>query len=213
MLSTTDVTVVDIFGTSAWSKNEDLTDPADITRLRQEEERRALARADCALVLHEYPEALLRGYTAWNAPLHESDEGLSREISETLRADLETATHVYFPLAVGDHVDHLIVAQQAETLLPELHARDVKVYLYEDLPYARYGGVEEALERAREVFSLEPFEIDISDVIDKKICILGEYSSQLGDADLVKVREFSHEKNKLRKNVERIWKLKSQSPR
>ncbi len=82
---------------------------------------------------------------------------------------------LYFPLAVGNHVDHQL------TYLAgcELAARGHRVLFYEDFPYA---AVDDTLERriSQLPLKLQPVLTDIHATLDDKIIAIGEYGSQLG---------------------------------
>jgi len=186
-----DFHVVDIFGTCAWTTTDQNFTSEELTRINQSEERAVAQKAGVGLTIYEYPEALLRNYRKWNAKrLHSSDVALAKNILETIKHHALGASRVYFPLAPGHHVDHVIVHNQMPVLYELLIDSGVEVYLYEDLPYSWYGDVEERISTLKRHYTLKPTLIDISDVYVRKEALLSLYASQLGEDELRKVKEY-----------------------
>jgi len=202
-----DVHVVDIFATCAWTTDEANFSSEELTVINQTEERKLAKEVGVALSLYEYPEALLRGYKEWNAPqLLADDASLAVEINKTMKEHIKGVKQVYFPLAPGHHVDHVIVHEQMTKLFDEMAGVDIEVYVYEDLPYSWYGGVDERIASLQETFQVVPEVFDITDRYEQKEELLGIYKSQLGVDDLRKVREYSASIMP-GKYSERIWKI------
>jgi LmbE family N-acetylglucosaminyl deacetylase len=203
-----DFTVVTIFGTCAWTALPERYPLEDVTRLNQLEERQALAEAGCELVLHEYPEALFRGYRKWNTKRpHTDDRVLAKQIKATIQDNITAAQRVYFPLAPGRHIDHVLVADRLHELYDECQVRDIEVYVYEDLPYSWYGGIDEALAELATHYLLTPEIIDISLVMESKLALLRNYKTQLVQDDLDKISDYagSLQPDKPGTKSERIW--------
>ncbi len=116
-------------------------------------ERRAEDRAACAILGADFlhlavPDCIYRLAPQSGAPLYNSDaeifgeihpaeSGLQAEIVQQLRA-LPACGQVVAPLAIGHHVDHLLVRAAAETVWPS------SLCCYEDYPYVEKLGWLEA---------------------------------------------------------------------
>ncbi|MFZ3010091.1 MAG: PIG-L family deacetylase [Candidatus Microsaccharimonas sp.] len=203
----TSIHVVDIFATCAWTTSPENFSAEELTRINQAEEKRVAVNAKVSLTLYEYPEALLRNYRKWNAKLvHPEDTAMANEIAQTMRQHISDATHVFFPLAPGHHVDHAIVHAQLHNLFDEMTGNNSKVYVYEDLPYSWYGDVNEQIEKLSRRFNLEPEIIDISESFNEKLALLGQYKSQLATSDIQKVTEYAQSISPVTYS-ERIWRV------
>ena len=95
------------------------------------------------------------------------------------------ATELWFPLAVGDHVDHvrtrdacLAVVRRAPNLADSVH-------LYTDLPYASRHP--EQADRIASALGLEREIVDITDVFEEKLSLVNVYASQ-GKASFINPR-------------------------
>ncbi len=150
---------------------------------RRIEEENALRRLGAEHEWLDYLDAIYRG-KAYN-----SDAAL---FGKLLPADLKrvlpwltsdfakiAAPHrqatLYFPLAVGNHVDH----QLAHIAGRELAARGYHVLFYEDFPYASRSDA--LAERVAQIpDQLLPTLTDISATLDDKIAAIAAYGSQLG---------------------------------
>ncbi len=199
--------VVDIFGTCAWTTTEENYTSEELTRMNQAEERSVAHASGVKLSLYEFPEALLRNYRKWNTKrLHVSDRVLASEVLEVMRKHADAAERVFLPMAPGNHVDHVIVHSQLYELYDRLISRGIDVYLYEDLPYSWYGDVDDRIAAIEKRYTLRPITNDITDFYPKKEILLKMYTSQLGEDELRKVREYaaSLEPNKY---CERVWQV------
>lgn len=201
------VHVIDIFATCAWTTSPENYSSEELTRINQDEERAVAEKAGVHVTLHEYPEALLRNYRKWNAKkIHPSDTVLSGSIVKTIREYLKEGDRVFFPLAPGHHVDHVILHRQLKLLFDELLEKDIEVFAFEDLPYSWYGGAEERLNRLSRTFTLTAQVIDISEYMDEKVSLLKLYSSQLADSDIAKVIDYAKNLSNYTYS-ERIWNI------
>lgn len=186
--------VVTVFGTCAWTARPTEYVLQELTALNQAEDRAAIRAAESELVLMDYPEALLRNYRKWNAlRLHSSDKALADEIGVALTKHIVEADHIYFPIAPGSHVDHRLIADMLPSIYKVFAGQPKLFYVYEDLPYSWYGGLEERLERLRKQFVLVPSVVDISTVIEQKIQFLTYYKTQFmeDDLDFDKIRKYA----------------------
>lgn len=105
------------------------------------------------------------------------DAGLPTAIIESLEltGSPDRDTRIYFPLAVGNHVDHQIAFAAGV----ELAKRGWEVWFYEDLPYGlRPGASEERIEVSGQVLAVAAV-VDVSEVWAAKISAIMSYPSQL----------------------------------
>lgn len=166
---------------------------ADATAMRRLEEERYAYFAETSLVMLDLPEAVYRGYEGDEQLLgavRDDDEAPYELLrSEILRLEPQM---IYFPLAVGNHVDHQLCRDIALALLAEQRRWVMpapsfvgRIVFYEDFPYAWWndfagqsseGGL--GLDLPPGV-GIEPEYSDISEVIDRKAAGLRVYASQL----------------------------------
>jgi LmbE family N-acetylglucosaminyl deacetylase len=164
---------------------------ADAAAIRRVEEERFAFFSECSLIFLDLPDAASRGYDGDDQLLgavRDDDEApydLLR--SEILRLEPQM---VYFPLAVGNHVDHQLCRDVGVGLLAE-NRRWVmpapsfvgRTAFYEDFPYAWWNDFDGqsaglGLDLPAGV-GIEPEYSDISEVIDRKAAGLRVYASQL----------------------------------
>jgi LmbE family N-acetylglucosaminyl deacetylase len=176
--------VVTVFGTCAWTARPKEYKLHQLTAVNQAEERAAIKATDSELVLMDYPEALLRNYRKWDAlRLHSSDKALAAEIGAALKEHIAEADHIYLPIAPGSHVDHRLISGMIPAFYELFGRQSKQFYVYEDLPYSWYGGLNERLELLSEKFTMVPNVVDISTVIDQKINTLKYYKTQFMEDD------------------------------
>jgi LmbE family N-acetylglucosaminyl deacetylase len=166
---------------------------ADVMAMRKIEEERYAFFAECSVIFLDLPDAVYRGYDGDDQLLgavRDDDEAPYELLrSEILRLEPQV---VYFPLAVGGHVDHQLCRDVGVALLgegrrwvmpaPSFVGRTV---FYEDFPYAWWHDFQG--ERSENGLGLdlphgvaiEPEYSDISEVIDRKAAGLRLYASQL----------------------------------
>jgi len=166
----------------------------DAIAVRRAEEERFAFLMEASVVFLDLPDAAFRGY-AGDAELlgavHEDDEPpfevLHREI---VRLEPQT---VYFPLAVGNHVDHQLCRDVGLALLGQRRGWVMpgpdfvgRLSFYEDFPYAWWSDYDGPLQNGRIELEL-PVGVgigagyaDITDVIDRKAAGIGLYASQIG---------------------------------
>jgi LmbE family N-acetylglucosaminyl deacetylase len=176
---------------------EDVVDAAaggDLVARRRVEDERFAYYAEASIVFLDLPDAVFRGYEG-DAELlgspREDDLGpyefLRREI-----ARLEPQ-NVYFPLAVGNHVDHQLCRNVGLELLAESRRWVMpgpewagQVVFYEDFPYAWWNGFESlddlipgSLDGLPPEVLLTPRYSDITDQLERKVRGVSFYQSQL----------------------------------
>jgi len=163
----------------------------DAAARRKIEEERFAFFAECSLIFLDLPTAVFRGYDGDDQLLgrvRDDDEAPYELLrSEILRLEPQT---VYFPLAVGGHVDHQLCRDVGVGLLGE-NRRWVmpapsfvgRTAFYEDFPYAWWNDFDGqsaglGLDLPPGV-GIEPEYSDISEVIERKAAGMRLYASQL----------------------------------
>jgi LmbE family N-acetylglucosaminyl deacetylase len=166
----------------------------DLMARRRIEDERFAYFAEAAIVFLDLPDAVFRGYQGddqlLGQPLPDDQppyETLRREI---LRLEPQ---RIYFPLAVGGHVDHRLCRAVGMAMLGE--GRDwvmpgpdfsKAVVFYEDFPYAWWEefrrfedlGID-ALDVLPPGVTLAPQYSDVTDQIERKVKGITIYESQL----------------------------------
>lgn len=165
----------------------------DAMALRKVEEERYAFFAEASVIFLDLPDAVYRGYEGDDQLLgavRDDDEAPYELLrSEILRLEPQM---VYFPLAVGGHVDHQLCREVGLGLLAEQRRWVMpapsfvgRLSFYEDFPYAWWsdfggsasdGGLNLDLPRG---VGLEAQYADISEVIDRKASGIRVYGSQL----------------------------------
>jgi len=166
----------------------------DLMATRRLEEERYAYFAEASVVFLDLPDAVFRGY--------EGDEQLlamprpdDTAPYERLRREIERLEpqRVYFPLGIGNHVDHQLLRGVGLGLLAEsrrwvMPGPDYvgRIAFYEDFPYAwwsDFGRLEDlpgdALADLPSDVSLAPEYAPIGDVVEQKIAGISLYASQL----------------------------------
>ena len=189
--------VMDDVSTQGALYGDDLLEAATagevVARRRVEDERFAYF-AEASVVFLDLPDAVFRGYEGDDALLGavrpDDDAPISILRQEIVRLEPQ---NVYFPLAIGNHVDHQLCREAGVSLLAE--PRDWvmpgpewadKVVFYEDFPYAWWNGFTSlndlpagALEAIPEGTFLQPRYADITDQLERKVRGIAMYESQL----------------------------------
>ena len=166
---------------------------ADAITMRKAEDERWAYFIEAALVDLDLPDAVHRGYDDEDAllgPPHADDEApvdiLRREI---LRLEPQ---HVYFPLAVGGHVDHRLCRDAGLALLGDRASWVMpadgfagRLSFYEDFPYAWWSGFTGPSDLAGQDIAvpgglaLEARYADISDQLERKGAGLKMYAGEV----------------------------------
>ena len=178
---------------------------------RDREDEQAMLALGASAVSLDIPDALDRGYKGgqlFKGP-REDDEAIAllfrglRGIS--CEYDIE---RVYVPMALGNHVDHVLTRDAARAWVAELG--DVEVWLYEDYPYSKFClkafSVEDDdwVAEGTEVVALTPSDREV----EAKIQAISAYGSQL--APLFKSRTLMglEVKAYFQRHGERVWRVK-----
>lgn len=204
-----DICIYDIFSVSNYTIMQQGTgNPEEVTKIRNEEERRVMELLGADFELWGYPEPLLRnGYThldnIFDPEGKPKSDKLYTEIESKVRSICESnpTANIFFPMGLGYHIDHLIVASIGLNILRK-HP-NLKVYFYEDQPYV--GGIS-LDEVAHFVQSSNPnFEshtFAFNNILDK-MSILKHYKSQFDAEDVAWTYHHTQ-----RREGEVIWSTK-----
>ncbi len=168
-------------------------DAADAMTMRKIEEERYAYFAEASVIFLDLPDAVYRGYEGDEQLLGavRDDDPAPYELLRTEIARLEPQM-VYFPLAVGGHVDHQLCREVGLALLAEQRRWVMpgpslvgRLSFYEDFPYAWWTdfvgpstGAALGLDLPAGV-GLEPQYSDITDVLDRKAAGIRVYASQI----------------------------------
>jgi LmbE family N-acetylglucosaminyl deacetylase len=189
--------VMDDVSTQGAIYGDDLLEAATageiVARRRVEDERYAFF-SEASVVVLDLPDAVFRGYEGDDQLLGavREDDDAPISILRTEIARLEPQS-VYFPLAVGNHVDHQLCRDAGVSLLAEPRRWVMpgpewagKVVFYEDFPYAwwrTFQSLDElpagALDGIPPGVLLTPRYADISDQIERKVRGISIYESQM----------------------------------
>jgi LmbE family N-acetylglucosaminyl deacetylase len=166
---------------------------ADAMEMRKLEEERYAFFAEASVIFLDLPDAVYRGYEG-DAQLLGTPRDDDEAPYELLRAEILRLEPqmVYFPLAVGNHVDHQLCREVGLGLLAEgrrwvMPAPSFvgRLSFYEDYPYAWWNDFNGpsgqdglGLDLPAGV-QLEPQYSNISEVIDRKAAGIRLYASQL----------------------------------
>jgi LmbE family N-acetylglucosaminyl deacetylase len=151
--------------------------------IRRREDAAALDHLQVDYLWLDYLDAIYRGdppyYTSdeqlLGGQVHPGDLSIDHQLAENLVALQERLpdTVWYAPLAVGRHVDHLIVLSAADRLIE----RGANVKLYEDFPYVIEPGAREA--RLNDFGNtLEPALVEMSEMLSLRQEASAMYASQ-----------------------------------
>ncbi len=201
----------------------------EVMATRRLEDERFAYFAEASVVFLDLPDAVFRGYEGEDQLLGwpRVDDSAPFELLRREIARLEPQ-RVYFPLAVGGHVDHRQCRDVGLSLLAEgrrwvMPGPDYagRVVFYEDFPYALWNGFRElddlpagSLSGLPAGVSLDAEYADITDQIERKITGIGLYESQLGNlfggvkpmADAVRTHgQAIAELGKVPGSAERYW--------
>jgi LmbE family N-acetylglucosaminyl deacetylase len=196
-VSLADQAVMDDLPTQGAVYTDELTDAAaagDLMARRRVEDERYAYFAEASVVFLDMPDAVFRGYEGdtelLGAP-REDDEAPFERLREEI--DRLEPQRIYFPLAVGGHVDHRLCREVGVRLLEEprrwvMPGPDYAgiVAFYDDFPYAlwnEFRGLEglgaNPFTRLPGDVSVSPEFADITDQLESKIMGISLYESQI----------------------------------
>ena len=166
----------------------------EIVAQRRVEDERFAFFAEASVVFLDLPDAVFRGYEGDDQLLGavRPDDDAPSAILRREIARLEPQ-QVYFPLAVGNHVDHQLCRDAGVSLLGEARRWVMpgpdwagNVVFYEDFPYCWWNNFQSldelpqgALEGIPADVLLTPGYADIGDQLERKVRGISMYESQI----------------------------------
>lgn len=189
--------LIDDVSTQGAVMTDDIIEAAaagELMAKRRTEEERYAYFAEASVVFLDLADAVFRGYEGDDQLLgapRDDDAAPSVRIRREIER-LEPQA-VYFPLGVGNHVDHQLCRQVGIDLLAESRnwvmpgpAWAGKVVFYEDFPYAWWNAFDRleqlpdgALDGLDAGMMLSPEYADVGDQIERKIRGIALYKSQI----------------------------------
>jgi hypothetical protein len=160
----------------------------------------------------ELPEAIDRDYDNFDAICLKNNyvtEPNRLEYECVIQSFLErlpSLTVVWVPLAIGHHIDHVIVNRAILNWKP---IKKLKIIFYEDLPYAAYWGRTQLINWIKHSIGFANAELlNISDVFEHKMDTINIYQSQVNNQDTAGIKK--HGLNLAPGfAMERIWHMDS----
>jgi LmbE family N-acetylglucosaminyl deacetylase len=196
MLGDQSVLVVNVFNHGCWWRFPwTLDDAARIQAVRHEEEAMIARLSGAAMKMLDFPEALLRGHTMeelFTIPPDHRDTEIAAKVREAIAslAGQYPLSHWFIPLAIGEHIDHHIVRDQAIAALQSQGVKPTHVHFYEDLPYAAKLGPEADFSARLPATPLREELLEIDDLFPWKLELLRSYWSQFRWVDFAKVVDY-----------------------
>jgi LmbE family N-acetylglucosaminyl deacetylase len=165
----------------------------DLMATRRIEDERYAFFAEASIIFLDLPDAVFRGYAGDEELLGTVKPG-DIDPYQLIRAEVTRLEpqKVYFPLAIGGHVDHRLVREAGIGLLNESRSWVMpgpeyagQVVFYEDFPYAYWNEAHlgvfgpDSLAGLPSDVSIFPTYADISDTLERKIRGIALYRSQI----------------------------------
>lgn len=159
---------------TVFSRSESTKKPIDnVSEVRKNEDKAYFKSVGIRHIDLDLPDSSIR-------PFDYSMDTLVR-VKNELHKIIPPCADVFVPMAIGYHIDHLIVREASRNFKNKTY--------YEDIPYSfRYNP---NIEKDMKLLS-----INISDVVHTKVARLGLYESQMDENTVKQV---------LLKNTERMW--------
>lgn len=204
--------VIDVFSISSFApRGKCSKDDVDcVTKVRKAEELGNCKQVGAQVEFLPFQDSELRDHPR---TFDESQDGsleadLVRKIKGELKPRLSDSERVFFPLAIGRHVDHILVNRIGLELAVEEHILG-DMYFYEDQPYSarkprEYGLMNLSLDEARFEQILLPFSWR------KKWNLCISYDSQFSHKAFRRILRYSKRVRLFGTFYERIWKVKSE---
>jgi LmbE family N-acetylglucosaminyl deacetylase len=197
MLGDQSVLVVNVFNTGAWWRFPH--GPEDAQRIqacRQREEALVSRLSGATMKMLDLPEAMLRGYPlaeVFTAAPDARDEQVAVQVRQAVAALAREhrLAHWFLPLAVGDHIDHRIVRDQAIATLAAEQVKPTHLHFYEDLPYAAKLGPDADFSSHVPGHTLREESLEIEELLAWKIELLRAYWSQFRWAELAELARYA----------------------
>lgn len=193
--------IITLFG-SNWTLDGINPDSNKVTNIRLSEEQKVIKLFKAEFVFANLPEATMRGYNNWMAKCDlQKEKQLFKKIINIIKENTNVEDELFLPAAIGEHVDHALVFETIKSL------NNKKIRLYEDLPYATYGGTKERIEKISNLYKITEVLTNINNTINAKLECLNIYKSQLTPDDIIKVKNYAKNLGKTADFYERIWMI------
>lgn len=128
------VTIINCFSITNFTLNRRDLGVQFVTCLRKSEDRKLARRMrNLELINLDFEDAPLRGETIRQEfPLSSKNRNLAISIEEEIYRIIPEASSIFFPLSIGNHIDHLICLEVAVRFA---QCGKYDINFYEDLPY------------------------------------------------------------------------------
>lgn len=206
------ITNVVLFSQSGYANNQNqysLSEVTAVSQLRLKEEQRALSELNnIKLILGHQSDAPLRGYQNVTRPGYFKllgEKALRQKLVDLFVSVFRLNGQVFIPLAIGNHVDHLLARDVALKLVKSTKFnQQPAVYFYEDLPYAGSAKLigRTNADRFIRANRLTRFDFEIS--LAEKMRLVDYYSSQLNEKVISEIKSHAGSINPAG-DFERIW--------
>ena len=163
----------------------------DVATRRMDEDQRFCEKINAKNINAAYPDAHARGCTRLREYLGITTETVllsHRDLIENISLQIINTVIDYkidilcIPMAVGNHVDHIIVRQSAILAMKSSDIR-IPMVFYEDLPYAvDLRNFEQAKEEISSFYFLKEIHTEISEL--NKAELIKLYESQISQRDI-----------------------------
>ncbi len=203
-----EITVWDVFSRQEYSIDNNKNPKDQVIQ----EEKYAMSDLNVNLIMEDLPEAGLRGYGKLSDILNYSfqdfnESHIGESVFKSFGRVIKTVAPniVLIPMGCGAHVDHLIAREFIFKWWSEKQ-NDIKLFLYEELPYGlNRDWFEKSL--ASLAYNIRENFINIDDFINEKAKIMAIYISQIKDREIQAIVKHS---NSIKQGhyIERVWQVK-----
>ena len=169
---------------AAWKHSRwKVTDAEQVLAVRRAEDAEAAQTLGCGMRWLGLPDAIYRGgrYNSDSelfGALRDEEMELASHLADEIRQlpEWDENTLVFVPLGAGNHVDHQLVFEAGRRLA----SQGVKVYAYEDCPYAIHtpGGVSARLATLGDAVG-EPVTVPIGPMLERRLEAIACYRTQV----------------------------------
>jgi hypothetical protein len=199
--------VLSIFTRSLWAPRiSSRRDEEFVSALRNQEDQEWCNRIGVQRKAFQIPDASLRGYN----DITEREQMLKVDQAERLLDNqldrFPENCIVFCPLAIGSHIDHVIVRNVIIERFRSNSTKKMTLVLYEDLPYAFEFGSARVSEYAQ-AFAPEavPWFVGSAGDLSSKLNALRIYESQIREEDLLAVSKYTTQLVAIGNALERWW--------
>ncbi len=190
------VEIINVFSNCLKSINlsKYLRTPKEVTFFNNEEEKLYAKITGISLKLLHYPEALQRNYkNPITNKIGNQDKALVKTLENQINQILikQKPIQAYFPLSIGNHIDHIILYKIGRLMLN----KGFNILFYEDLPYTKeIWPIELETQFKEKTEGLRVIKrVDISEVIQRKIQLALIYKTQYDKQYLSKISDYAFE--------------------